>query len=309
MLKCWPAAPKAELIAGGDSAVGEAALLEQSVAGIDVGASPPHAGGPADRAGGVVHLDVARDVVVLGISLGALGDICSELVAQDRRWADMVANVGTVQTQSFQLWLSEPMSTLVGSDDVGTSSLTLGGYLEPFDTYADMTHLRAAEGRAATKSIAYFTNVLPTCRGSRADAVEQVKANALRFLRDEMVPLWPGAVDRYPTDFRWDLLVLPEGVDDVEGVARLDHQFFTANIDPSGRYVLSLPGTIRYRLDPGDSGFANLFLAGDWTNCDINAGCVEAAVISGLLAACAVKDEPTDGIVGHRFHRPREEAS
>lgn len=312
MLPCWPAAPKAELIEDGDSLVGGTALLEQSVAAIGGGGSTPVAPDPADRAGDIVRLDVADDIVVLGISLGALGSICSELVAHDRRWADMVTNVGTVQTQSFQLWLSEPMSTLLGSDGsdhLGTSSLTLGGYLEPFDTYADMTHLRAAEGRAATRSIAYFTNVLPTCRGSRAEAVEQVKANALRFLRDEMVPLWPGAVDRYPTDFRWELLVLPDGVDDVEGVARLEHQFFTANIDLSDGYVLSLPGTIRYRLDPGDSGFVNLFLAGDWTNCDINAGCVEAAVISGLLAVCAVKDEPTDGIVGHRFHRPRREGS
>jgi hypothetical protein len=32
--------------------------------------------------------------------------------------------------------------------------------------------------------------------------------------------------------------------------------------------------------------------AGDWTRCGLNSGCVEAAVISGLLAAAAVEPEP-----------------
>jgi hypothetical protein len=86
----------------------------------------------------------------------------------------------------------------------------------------------------------------------------------------------------------------------VAGPARLDEQFFKANIDPSDRYVLSLPGTLRYRLHPWDSGYDNLFLAGDWTRCGLNAGCVEAAVISGMLAAGAIRGFPavTD-IVGY----------
>jgi hypothetical protein len=39
-------------------------------------------------------------------------------------------------------------------------------------------------------------------------------------------------------------------------------QYVRANIDPSERYVLSVPGTVHLRLESGNSGFANLFLAG-----------------------------------------------
>jgi len=52
--------------------------------------------------------------------------------------------------------------------------------------------------------------------------------------------------------------------------------------------VLSLPGTSRYRLRAGHSGYANLFLAGDWVKTSINAGCVEAAVMAGMDAASAL---------------------
>ena len=78
--------------------------------------------------------------------------------------------------------------------------------------------------------------------------------------------------------------------------ADLDAQYWRANVDPSDRYVQSLPGTDRYRLRPDESGFENLVLAGDWTDCGLNAGCIEAAVLSGLEAANALLGR-------HRFHR------
>jgi uncharacterized protein with NAD-binding domain and iron-sulfur cluster len=80
---------------------------------------------------------------------------------------------------------------------------------------------------------------------------------------------------------------------------RLDGQFWTANVDPSDQYVQSLPGTGAYRLRADQSGYANLFLAGDWINCGLNAGCIEAAVMAGMQAANAVRGLPlTDGISG-----------
>ena len=39
---------------------------------------------------------------------------------------------------------------------------------------------------------------------------------------------------------------------------------------------------------PGRTGFANLAIAGDWTACGFDAGCLEAATRSGVLAARAV---------------------
>ena len=41
-------------------------------------------------------------------------------------------------------------------------------------------------------------------------------------------------------------------------------------------------------LRPDESGYDNLVLAGDWTDCGMNAGCIEAAVMSGLEAANAL---------------------
>ncbi len=72
-----------------------------------------------------------------------------------------------------------------------------------------------------------------------------------------------------------------------------------ANVDPSDRYVQSLPATGAHRLRADESGFANLFLAGDWINCGLNAGCIEAAVMAGTEAANAVRRRPlTEGISG-----------
>ena len=68
--------------------------------------------------------------------------------------------------------------------------------------------------------------------------------------------------------------------------------YLRANVDGTERYVLSLAGTTGYRLHPGQSGFPNLFLAGDWTFNVVNAGCVEAAVISGRLAAASICGHP-----------------
>ncbi len=101
-----------------------------------------------------------------------------------------------------------------------------------------------------------------------------------------MATLWPAAVD--DTGFRWPLLC--DGTRRAtKGPERLDTQYWRANIDPSDRYVQSLPGTDQYRLQPGRTGFTNLVVAGDWTDSGLNAGCVEGAVRSGQLAAEAVR--------------------
>ena len=242
-----------------------------------------------------LHDGVDYDEVVMGIAIGSFPYICQELIEADPQWRLMVSEVATVYTQAFQLWLSEEL------DELGPEwpQATVGGYLEPFDTYADMAQLIDREDwQDAVKGIAYFCNVMPTPQGIPArndvnlprDANDAVKNNALDFLDRSMLPLWPGAVDRYPTEFRWSLLV--GSAPATTGRARFDSQFWRANVDPSERYVLSIPGTARFRLAPGDSGFANLFLAGDWTKCGLNAGCVEAAVTSGMLASHAMRGFP-----------------
>ncbi|MFN3592824.1 MAG: FAD-dependent oxidoreductase, partial [Thermaurantiacus sp.] len=65
-----------------------------------------------------------------------------------------------------------------------------------------------------------------------------------------------------------------------------------ANVNPTDRYSLSLPGTLRHRISPLDCTYDNFTIAGDWTDCGFNEGCVEAAVMSGLLAAHAISGSP-----------------
>ena len=74
----------------------------------------------------------------------------------------------------------------------------------------------------------------------------------------------------------------------------------TANVSPTDRYVLSVPGSIQHRISPLDLTFDNLTIAGDWTETGLNTGCVESAVISGKLAAHAIsRCPPLEDILGY----------
>ena len=78
-----------------------------------------------------------------------------------------------------------------------------------------------------------------------------------------------------------------------------DTQFHTGGSSASDRYVLSLPGSSQARISPLATGFGNLTVAGDWTQCGMNVGCVESAFISGRLAAHALSGSPArDEIIG-----------
>jgi len=63
------------------------------------------------------------------------------------------------------------------------------------------------------------------------------------------------------------------------------------------RYVLSVPGSTQYRLSPANSGFTNLYLAGDWTLNGLNFGCIESATMGGLEVSQAICGYPQE-IVG-----------
>src|SRR5262249_12566988 len=118
----------------------------------------------------------------------------------------------------------------------------------------------------------------------------RVKDESLTFLRQAVGALWPqGVVPPETGPLDWACLVDPAGR---AGAARFDAQFWRANIDPTERYVLSVKGSTAHRLGAGESGFTNLYLAGDWTRNGLNAGCVEAAVISGMQASRAICGEP-----------------
>ena len=226
------------------------------------------------------------DQVVFAMPPPVAREVAGELIAARPEWKEMVDNIATVATQALQVWLRSPEDAL-GWDAPGT---TMTGYVDGFDTWASMPQLLDAEdwGDDRPGAIGYFCDTLPGAwppendwNAYAASQHAQVRATAERFCRDDLPVALPG--------FTLDELV-----------GGLDAQYWRANIDPSDRYVQSLPGTDQYRLRPDESGFDNLVLAGDWTDCGINAGCIEAAVVSGLEAANALLGR-------HRFHRVMSE--
>jgi uncharacterized protein with NAD-binding domain and iron-sulfur cluster len=244
------------------------------------------------------------DFVVLGIGLGAIPFVCQDLIERDQRWRDMITHLKTVETQAFQLWMREDMEAL-GWD---APPVSLSGFARPFDTWGDMRHLIKEERwPSPPTAIAYFCSALsesetPPEAGDAsypARRREQVRKNAINFLNNEIGQLWPGAV-RAPGEFRWDLLAEANGAKVGEGESSFDSQFWTANVNPTERYVLSLPGTQKYRISPLDNTYDNLTIAGDWTACGLDTGCVESAMISGRLAAHAISGRPAlEEVVGY----------
>jgi uncharacterized protein with NAD-binding domain and iron-sulfur cluster len=223
------------------------------------------------------------DAVVLAVPVGAQRELCAELAARSPRYAQMLAGSRTVRTKALQLWLTRPIDALRGAAD-GALDAPATAYAEPFDTYCDMSHLLAAEGYGdgGPQAVAYFCAVMPDDIPHEA-ATAAVRDLAQEYLEQRAQAFWPRAsVDGA---FDWDVLHDPAGG---VGPDRLASQYVRANTEGSERYVTTPAGSVSSRLDPGDSGFTNLVLAGDWTHNDIDGGCVEAAVISGERAAAAL---------------------
>lgn len=274
-LPCWPSAPLYDQLNEGPALEAQQINLESAWT------SWP---GVATR---TLKRGEDFDQVVLGIPVAALAYVCSELVKARQKWSDMVDRVKTTQTQAFQLWLRRNAHQL-GWD--ASEPALAPSYANPFNTYADMSHLIDREDWPPdlVKHIAYFCGPMsdpdpipkPGPNPSfPVDQAKRVKDEVDNFLLTRIKPLWPKATN-LPSN--------PEGINEKLIVSR----YQTANIDPTARYVLSVKGATQYRLRPDDSGVANLYLAGDWTYNGLNVGCIEAATMSGMQAARAICGYP-----------------
>lgn len=319
-LPCWPAAPDFAQLADGDRLAREGRDFES----------------PADRRRArslTLRVGADFDAVILGVGLGAIPHVCGDLIARDRRWREMVENLPTIATQAFQVWLREDFAALGWQEPRAVVS----GYVHPFDTFADMGHLIPEESwPVRPRALGYFCSALadpepapeagPIVRAHGPAFAKdpdyprrrrlEVRDNAVRFLTRDAAALWPRALGP-DGGFRWDLLADPADSPIGSNVvvpaasatgaaaanasaARFDTQFWSANVNPSDRYVQSPPGSTRYRISPLDNSCNNLTIAGDWTACGLNVGCVESAVISGRLAAHALSGAPDlEEIVGY----------
>jgi uncharacterized protein with NAD-binding domain and iron-sulfur cluster len=297
-LLCWPSRPRWEQLVDGDWLRSVGADFEAPFEAVRAREQE-------------LILQVGRDFddVVLGISIAALPEICSELRAASRKWRDALRTVQTVRTQALQLWMTETAEDL-GFPVPNRPIVTwLYDTDNPLNVWGDFSELIAGErwppeGRPL--QLAYFCSTLPDDGDDPAApfpdqraANARVHTNVLKLLGRGIGILLPGAVR--DGDFDWRLL-LDQRSSPGAGAGRLDAQYYRANVVPTERFVLSVRGSSAHRLAVHDAReFTNLFLAGDWTQCILNSGCMEAATISGMLCANALCDYPPLGdIVGVR---------
>ena len=273
-LPCWPSEPLWDQLKDG-------AKLEKS--GVDFECEKD---APTGRAYSLKHGE-DFDQLILGASLGSLPYMAPELVAASNRWKMMIDKVGTVATQAAQFWVNKTPAEMGWNDLVAKHNIgdipadlktVITSFVEPLDTWADMSDLIDRENwkDPGPKSLAYFCSPAHDAGVNTVPFEDQVKA----WADNDLVKMWPGAKKAGKFDLS---LLHAEGAK--TGPAKFKAQYFRENLYGSERYVLSVPNSVQYRLPPDGTGFENLFIAGDWTRCGINAGCVEAATISGLGAA------------------------
>ena len=209
-------------------------------------------------------------------------------------WSVTTKLTKTVATKSAQVWLQEDLYDLGWRRGSGLFTCMQQG---TFDTYADMTHILAAEGRGPKwRSVAYFCNPLEDRRESAEETRRSIERDLEQLITEQMDSFWPKLFDQKPPApsklSQWrERLKLPQAT---------AQQYFRANTEGSDRYTLSVPGSIASRISPLDDGIDNMTVAGDWTACGLDCGCVEAAVVSGMLAAAAISGAPRiSDIVGY----------
>lgn len=297
-LPCWPAEPCWEQLVGGTALRAEHADFEWPSAALR----------ERERAA-VLELGRDYDDVVLGISIAALGPICADLTAAYPAWAAALEHVKTVRTQAVQLWLTKSASELGFAVDALQLSTWRYDDQSPLNVWGDFSEIIPFEHWSAERrprSLGYFCSTMPEYPddpfADQAAADARVRENALDLLRHGVPLLMPGLLDEHG-QVRWELLADPRA-EPASGESRLDAQWIRANVLPSERYVLSVVGSSRHRLAAHDpaAGPANLYLAGDWTQCTLNCGCMEAATMSGMLCASALCGyPPRSAITGADF--------
>jgi uncharacterized protein with NAD-binding domain and iron-sulfur cluster len=297
-LACWPSEPDFDqLLEGEQLRSGKVNLESRWADWKDPGEKVLEAGRDFDQ-------------VVLGIALGGLGEICGDLAAKQSHWREMIDRIPSMQTFGVQLWLNKDLREMGWRGPLRSAVAAA----ERLDVWADMSHTISREDYRfdeMPRGVVYLCGPLPGDMMTRppsdgavpAEAWASVYAEAKRWLGAYPGWIWPDC-GKVPGDKAMDLanLFAPGAAGDEE---RLRAQFFRANIDPTERYVLSPPVWNKLRLPPGASGFEGLFLAGDWTRSTINAGCVEAATMSGMECSRAICGYP-EHIRGEHFLEAEE---
>ena len=316
-LPCWPSQPLWDQLEDG-------AALRQS--GVDF-EHPQRELDPSRKI--TLKLGEDFDDVVLGISVAALPNLCGGLFELSERWRRMRDHVRTTRTMALQLW-SKKTASEMGWPNMGRP-MTSFSYDEAnyLNVWGDLTDLVPMEGWTSTpiawdrggprtideawpQNVAYFTTAMlddpkvspHELHQDWAKCHAEVRAVAVKMCDQALTRIWPATNVGTEVEPRFDWSVLVDAREHApSGLLRIDSQYIRANVSPTERYVLSVPGSTKHRLQAHDDAeFPNLYLAGDWTWCGINAGCMEAATMSGMLCSLAATGYPKrDAIIGVDF--------
>jgi uncharacterized protein with NAD-binding domain and iron-sulfur cluster len=291
-LLCWPREPLYDQLTDGAQIRAAKANLNSVWCNYRYGGATLEAGTDFDK-------------LVLAIPNAALPPLCGELSVADPKWKSMLDGLATVQTQFWTVWMQRTTSEL--SAQTGQPITECAA--EPIDSWLDMSQMLAWEGwpaGAVPSSIHYFEGPLDepapipppfTDCDFQLREDERVRQNALRFFRENVLALWTKAGRAgAPQEFDWNLMAARSAA---SGEERFLDQYWRANVDPSERFGLSTAKSKFCRLPSEQSGFANLYLAGDWTRNGLNAGAVEAAMISALAASRGISGYPTRILGGY----------
>ncbi|MBI2793873.1 MAG: NAD(P)-binding protein [Ignavibacteria bacterium] len=292
-LMCWPSVPNYNQIDPSQAA--------QLKAG-DIDLEDPWTSWPGYKPI-TLQKGVDFDDIILGIPLGMLPTVCSEIIQARKPWQDMINNVKTTPTLSAQLWY------LKTSEEMGFDKALWGlpptdsapnvvTYQNPWYSWLDSSLALKSETwlpNQLPKFLAYYTGVLtinkPLPPFSDHDypkeQLKRVKEIFLQWLNDNSGWFWPKATSLpYPTGLDLNILAFDAAAN--SGYERFDNQFFRANVRPSDHYTLNIPGSNRHRLKANESGLNNLWLCGDWIDFGINIGYIDGAIMSGQQAAIAI---------------------
>lgn len=263
-LRCWPNQPRWEQIVGGRQLAGTVGNLESAWCTHEVGQ---------------VVLERGRDfdLVVLAMPPAALRHPAAALSAANPRFRRMIDGAFSVCTQSAQLWFRGDLAELGWK----AGPTAMAGYVEPLDSWGEMSQVLPAEDWRADppKAVEYLCGAVPPppAPPPRGDGLyvgslsSVVEATTMAWLDGNARPLWPDTVVAKHFERR-----------------SLRSAYYRFNVDPSELYVQNPPGSISDRLAPGESGFTNVFLAGDWTRTWFSGGSAEIAMLSGKQAAEAI---------------------
>ena len=174
--------------------------------------------------------------------------MAKDLIANSNRWKMMMDKVGTVATHAAQFWVNKTASEMGWNDLVAKHNIgdipadlktVITSFVEPLDTWADMSDLIVREDWTTEqpKSIAYFCSPAHDAGVDPGSFDDRVK----EWADKDLTRMWPGALKN--GKFDTSLLVSETAK---TGPAKFKSQYFRENFYGSERYVLSVPGSVKY---------------------------------------------------------------